>query len=187
MESEVLAALIATPTVLVTAAAAWAAGRAQSRGTYHGAVDAVRREGQRQAYADLYRAANQFMRTWEAADEALMIMGPAREGMETPEEVRALFPPLVKAHYLVEQAADMVRLEGPEDLARLAERLWRSTSDLVGRKLGPGMGTTVALLSANMVAPEMLSARTKALAEFKDAHTALLPTARKYLNGGPSA
>lgn len=186
MESEVIAALIGTPAVLVTAAAAWMAGRAQSRGTYHGAVDAVRRTGQREAYANLYRFAHQFIHAWEATEEALRRMGPLREEMEIPLEVRALSRRVNEAQTSLEHAADMVRLEGPESLAEIAERIWRSASLLGGRYVGPRLRRTAALFDVNITSPELMAARNEAMTDFKDAHSALLPTARQYLNGGPS-
>ncbi|MFI9752316.1 hypothetical protein [Streptomyces collinus] len=42
MTPEVAAALIGTPAVLITTAAGWLAGRAQSHGAYQGPVDARR-------------------------------------------------------------------------------------------------------------------------------------------------
>jgi hypothetical protein len=60
MEPEVVAALIGTPAVLITAAAAYTAGRSQSRGA-HDQADATRytakRQDRRKAYADLLTAA----------------------------------------------------------------------------------------------------------------------------------
>ncbi|MGY4936093.1 hypothetical protein ACWD7T_34385 [Streptomyces sp. 900116325] len=186
MESEVIAALIGTPAVLVTAAAAWLAGRAQSRGAYHGPVDAVRRTAQREAYANLFRSAHQFIRAWEAAEEALTRIGPLREGAEVPPDVRELSRQMLEAQNSLEHAADMVRLEGPESLAEIAERIWRSTAILGGQYLGPRWGRTAPLFDANLPGPAFMVARNEAMTDFTDAHSALLPTARQYLNGGPS-
>jgi hypothetical protein len=57
MDPAVIAALITTPTAVIAATAAYAAGRAQARGAHRGPVDAVRRQHQRDAYAELTRAA----------------------------------------------------------------------------------------------------------------------------------
>ncbi|MGW3653994.1 hypothetical protein [Streptomyces sp. NPDC000878] len=57
MDPAVIAAIITTPTAVIVAAAAYAAGRAQARGAHHGPIDAVRRQHQRDAYADLTRTA----------------------------------------------------------------------------------------------------------------------------------
>ncbi|MGW2100393.1 hypothetical protein ACWCPX_22355 [Streptomyces olivaceoviridis] len=56
MDPAVTAALITTPTAVLAAAAAYAAGRAQARSAHRGPVDAVRRQHQRDAYAELARA-----------------------------------------------------------------------------------------------------------------------------------
>jgi hypothetical protein len=71
MEPEVIAALISTPALLVTAADAWMAGGAQSRGAYHGPVDAVRRAAQCEAYAVLYRTARRFIDILEQSEAAV--------------------------------------------------------------------------------------------------------------------
>lgn len=57
MDPAIIAALITTPTAVIAAAAAYAAGRSQARAAHHGPIDAVRRQHQRDAYADLTRAA----------------------------------------------------------------------------------------------------------------------------------
>jgi hypothetical protein len=57
MDPAVTAAIITTPTAVIAAAAAYAAGRAQARGAHRGPVDAVRRQHQRDAYAEFLRAA----------------------------------------------------------------------------------------------------------------------------------
>ncbi|MFK3735659.1 hypothetical protein ACI2LJ_35945 [Streptomyces sp. NPDC088090] len=62
MDPTVIAAIITSPTVVIAAAAAYAAGRRQARGAHRGPVDAVRRQHQRDAYAALLVAANDFTR-----------------------------------------------------------------------------------------------------------------------------
>ncbi|MFI0220574.1 hypothetical protein [Streptomyces lydicus] len=57
MDPAVAAALVATPSALLAAWAAYAAGRAQARSAQRGPIDAVRRQHQRDAYAELIRAA----------------------------------------------------------------------------------------------------------------------------------
>ncbi|MDQ1031433.1 hypothetical protein QF035_009015 [Streptomyces umbrinus] len=57
MDPAIIAAVITTPTAVIAAAAAYAAGRAQARAAHHGPIDAVRRQHQRDAYAALTRAA----------------------------------------------------------------------------------------------------------------------------------
>lgn len=57
-----IAAIITSPTVVIAAAAAYAAGLRQARGAHRGPVDAVRRQHQRDAYTALLVAANDFAR-----------------------------------------------------------------------------------------------------------------------------
>ncbi|MFF8506741.1 hypothetical protein ACF064_01510 [Streptomyces sp. NPDC015492] len=63
MDPAVIAAIVTSPTALIAAAAAYAAGRRQASGAHRGPVDAVRRQHQRDAYAALLVAANNFIRT----------------------------------------------------------------------------------------------------------------------------
>lgn len=62
MDPAVIAAIVTSPTALIAAAAAYAAGRRQARGAHRGPVDAVRRQHQRDAYTALLVAANDFAR-----------------------------------------------------------------------------------------------------------------------------
>lgn len=57
MDPSVVAALITTPTAVLAAATAYAAGRAQARSAHRGPVDAIRRQHQRDAYAAFLIAA----------------------------------------------------------------------------------------------------------------------------------
>ncbi|MFJ6558118.1 hypothetical protein ACIQNT_38760 [Streptomyces luteogriseus] len=192
MESEVIAALIGAPTVLVTAAAAWIAGRLQSRGAYHGPVDAVRRAAQRDAYADLYRTGRRFIEAWEEAEAAVerapRAIPPSSDPLVTPD-VRRLLDGMFEAQEALEHAADMVRLEGPTSLAEIADRIWASASRLGGQQLGPRWGRTRTrpLFDTYIDSPEHNRERNEAMSEFGDAHRGLLPAAREYLNGGPPA
>ncbi|MDX3067151.1 hypothetical protein PV518_34105 [Streptomyces sp. ND04-05B] len=65
MDPSIAAALITTPTTVLAAAAAYAAGRAQARSAHRGPVDAVRRQQQRDAYAELTRAARSYLASTE--------------------------------------------------------------------------------------------------------------------------
>ncbi|MGI5455911.1 hypothetical protein ACQEWB_22560 [Streptomyces sp. CA-249302] len=60
MDSTVIAAVIATPTAILAAATAYAAGRAQARGAHRGPVDAIRRQHQRETYAAFLATAHTF-------------------------------------------------------------------------------------------------------------------------------
>ncbi|MGW7595005.1 hypothetical protein [Streptomyces asiaticus] len=171
MESEVLAALVGMPAVLVTAAAAWAAGRVQSHGSYHGSVDAVRRAAQREAYAELYRTAHRFIVAFELA-EARESHGGDRSAVE---QMHALEDDL-------EHAVSMVSLEGPDSLADIAERILSSAVGLGGQRTPWGSW----MLPFDPNSSEGLVARNEAMRQFSEAHKELLPEARRYLNGGPS-
>ncbi|MFI8206640.1 hypothetical protein [Streptomyces sp. NPDC085937] len=184
MESEVIAALIATPAVLVTAAAAWLAGRAQSRGAYHGPVDATRRTVQREAYADLYRSARQFINAWEKAELAVE-RAPSNHQGPMPQDVLQELREMYDALDALEHAVDMVRLEGPDSLAQIADRIWESTTQLGGYRLTPTVRAG-ALFRRNITSPELNARRNNAMGQFVDAHQELLPAARRYLNGGPT-
>lgn len=65
MDPAVAAALVATPSAVLAAWAAYAAGRTQARSAQRGQIDAVRRQHQRDAYAKLIRAAWTYVGTTE--------------------------------------------------------------------------------------------------------------------------
>ncbi|MGW6145804.1 hypothetical protein [Streptomyces sp. NPDC055140] len=167
MNSEVFTAVVGAPAVLITAAAAWAAGRSQSHGTYRGSVDAVRRASQREAYAELYRAARRFIIVFDAVDFA----GDRTMAGEITPALDAL-----------EHAADMVSLEGPENLATLAERIFDNARRLGGQRLPSGARIRV----INTDTPEGMRMRNEAVSALSSDLPALLKEARRYLNGGPS-
>ncbi|WP_406332418.1 hypothetical protein [[Kitasatospora] papulosa] len=175
MESEVIAALIATPTVLVAATAAWAAGRAQGRGAYHGPVDAVRRATQREAYADLHRSARHFIDAWETAEAEANDPGSGYPQAEM-NAMRAAMGVLEHAH-------ETVLLEGPEPLAQIAERIWAAAKTLGGTRL-PAMFGGGHTWPFNDDRPEALAERNEAVGQFRESTQALLVEARRYLNGG---
>ncbi|MEU9488805.1 hypothetical protein AB0D83_35080 [Streptomyces decoyicus] len=187
MESEVITAIVSTPAVLITAAAAWLAGRAQSQGAYQGPVDAVRRAAQREAYADLYRTARRFIYAWEVAETAhqqALRRDLSAEDL-LPSDIRALMDQMWEARSALQHAADMVLLEGPEDLAEIAKRIWDNATLLAGEDFGPHLGLrTVPLMSGYVTRPDSNVARNEAMSQFSDAHRGLLPAARRYLNGG---
>lgn len=60
MDPAIAAALIATPTALVAAVAAYVAGQSQARAAHRGAVDAVRRQHQREVYVAFHTAATKY-------------------------------------------------------------------------------------------------------------------------------
>ncbi|MEV6654806.1 hypothetical protein [Streptomyces sp. NPDC051219] len=95
MDPAVVAALIAVPTAVVAATAAYAAGRAQAHGAHRGPVDAVRREAQREAYLAFVTAARSFSR-----DDRI------------PDDLEAL-----------RETCAAVELEGPKRIADLARHV----------------------------------------------------------------
>lgn len=189
MEPEVIAALVGTPTVLVASAAAWFAGRAQARGAYHGAVDAVRRAAQREAYADLYRSARRFISAWEQVRAAVSRVpfppSPPLPSMPPPH-VNKLWNELLEAMDVLENAVDMVRLEGPDNIAQLADRIWDSSRRLSGLRGRPDDPRPLTPASLRTSGDHERNLRNESLAAFRRAHANLAVAARAYLNGGPS-
>jgi hypothetical protein len=189
MDSEVISAMVGAPAVLITAAAAWLAGRTQSQGAYQGPVDAVRRTAQREAYADLYRAGRHFIDLWERAEvEHEQAIGRLpRDATALPPEVRAVMDEVHEAQNALERAVDMVRLEGPEELAQVADRIWDSANSLAGVDLRPMFQVRSRPLMRGFIdSAEGYLARTQARSDFTAAHRGLLSAARRYLNGGAS-
>ncbi|MFC8996286.1 hypothetical protein ACFT7U_11350 [Streptomyces rochei] len=128
MDPAIAAALIASPTAVVAAAAAFAAGQAQARGAHRGPVDAVRRQHQRDAYAAHLGALHTYAAatSWEACysralENTIMASGvplsPTAADM-VPEGARTLVANVPIAELMRTGAA--VELEGPEDIAAAA-------------------------------------------------------------------
>ncbi|MFF7409021.1 hypothetical protein [Streptomyces lydicus] len=129
MDPQVIAAVVASPTALIAAAAAYMAGRHQARGAHRGPVDAVRRQDQRDAYAAFLQAAETYAygtrRTVTIAQARAEIansggtVDPAgidaravvlrAEAAERDDTLRATLP--------------VVQLEGPEHVATLAQEV----------------------------------------------------------------
>ncbi|WP_437008126.1 hypothetical protein [Streptomyces sp. enrichment culture] len=129
MDPQVIAAVVASPTALIAAAAAYVAGRHQGRGAHRGPVYAVRRQHQRDAYADFLQAAETYAygtrRTVTIAQARAEIANSA--GTVDPADVNA------RAVVLRAEAAESdetlratlpgVQLEGPEHIAALAQEV----------------------------------------------------------------
>ncbi|MEU3443972.1 hypothetical protein ABZ755_26835 [Streptomyces griseoincarnatus] len=115
MEPEVIAALVGTPAILVTAAAAFAAGRAQARS----AVDAVRRKDQRDTYARLPHHVRKF----------LLAMPPV-VGTPSSRQAEVVLQRLNEAIIELEDGALQVELEGPHDVADAAYVVVDQATDL---------------------------------------------------------
>ncbi|MFC9703880.1 hypothetical protein ACFTWD_24665 [Streptomyces sp. NPDC056943] len=126
MDSAVVAALITTPTAVLAAAAAYAAGRAQARAAHRGPVDAIRRQHQREAYAALVAEVGKYeSRVFRVYIETISPrMRAQRSDLLATEDGEALV-----------FAAAAVRLEGPAHLADLAHRIELASNHLYGAVL----------------------------------------------------
>ncbi|MEV6993067.1 hypothetical protein AB0N87_28330 [Streptomyces sp. NPDC093228] len=132
MDPAVIAAIVTTPTTLIAAAGAYAAGRHQARGAHRGPVDAVRRQHQRDAYATLLSALNTYAHAtdWnqclqrarlemtEAEGGFISIHHPPDWAENHARHARVAAAPLLEP---VRPALDVVSLEGPKHVADLAE------------------------------------------------------------------
>ncbi|MFB7247893.1 hypothetical protein ACFCYX_36140 [Streptomyces populi] len=78
MDATVTAAFITAAAAALGAAPAYAAGRAQARGAHRGPIDAVRRQHQRDAYAELIRAAWQYHASTGAILRVVRVADSAR-------------------------------------------------------------------------------------------------------------
>ncbi|MFE1909427.1 hypothetical protein ACFW96_38035 [Streptomyces gardneri] len=181
MDPAVIAAVVATPTALIAAGAAYAAGRRQALGAQRGPVDAVRRQHQRDAYAAFLTAANTYADatdwsqcTRRARQEITDTRGPAiREAVELrAREMRFQAAPLLDA---VRSPLAVVSLEGPAHVAELAQRAREAAFD-VGIVAARAARTAGAFWETK---DETLD-RHRAL---KDSIEAFTVAARDHLNG----
>ncbi|MFE1444160.1 hypothetical protein [Streptomyces sp. NPDC058739] len=126
MDSAIVAALITTPTAVLAAAGAYAAGRAQARAAHRGPVDAIRRQHQREAYATLVAEVAKFENKLFRAHIATISprMRHQRNDILATEDGEALV-----------FAVAAVRLEGPAHLADLAHRIELASNHLYGAVL----------------------------------------------------
>lgn len=186
MDPGVLAAIIPTPVALIAAAAAYAAGRVQGRATYLGPVDAVRRQHQRDAYASLLTAANNYASQTEVGlclDSARIELGIQAffEDESLREEINRRAA-RIRASVPVEPvraAAAVVTLEGPEHIADLAEAI-AFRADQTRRQ---PIGTSLLELIAR---GEPLPSTPPARAQLLDAIDEFTRAARSHLNGHAS-
>lgn len=128
MDSAIVAALISAPVTVVAAGAAFAAGRVQGRGAYHGPVDAVRRQHQREAYARLVSAAQTYVRQ---TTRPLVLQELIREDATQARQMgeQAL---LERVHDRcsnadaspVQDAVALITIEGPHEVAVLANNVY---------------------------------------------------------------
>ncbi|MBB4714279.1 hypothetical protein BJ965_004161 [Streptomyces luteogriseus] len=119
MDPAVIAALITTPTAVLAAVTAYAAGRAQGRGT----VDAVRRQHQRDAYAAFLSAAISFadQMDWRRCVALATRETAASTHPESAEAVRRLAAGIRAAVDIkpMQDASMLVHLEGPKHVSQL--------------------------------------------------------------------
>lgn len=122
MDPAVIAAIVSSPTALVAAGAAYAAGRIQARGAHRGPVDAIRRQHQREAYAALIAEGQKYANHAFGRSATLARPdGPLQRGSLTVEDAQ----PLV-------YATAAVRLEGPAHLAEQAKGIQESANLIFG-------------------------------------------------------
>jgi hypothetical protein len=94
-----------------------------------------------------------------------------------------LIEQIYDAQESLEHAVDMVRLEGPEKLAEIADRIWANSVILAGED-DPFFGRRGNPPIPRYVTHERVPTRLAAEADLRAAHAELFPAARRYLNGG---
>ncbi|MEV4937606.1 hypothetical protein [Streptomyces zaomyceticus] len=122
MDPAVTAALIAAPVAIIAAAAAYAAGRAQARGARLGPVDAVRRQHQRDAYANFAIAARAFAdSTSPSASHVIRAAGQDPSALTRDQRI-TLAATLRRTTQMSDLTSTymILALEGPPKIADLA-------------------------------------------------------------------
>jgi hypothetical protein len=183
MGPAVLAAIIPTPVALIAAAAAYATGRVQGRAAYLGPVDAVRRQHQRDAYASLLAAANNYASQTEIGlclDSARAELGiQAVFGEKSLREEINRRAARIRASVPVEPvraAAAVVSPESPKHIADPAE----AVAFHVDQNRRQPVGTSLLeLITRGEPLPSTSPARAQLLGAIDEFTTA----ARSHLNG----
>ncbi|MEU9522793.1 hypothetical protein [Streptomyces sp. NPDC048224] len=129
MDSTVTAAVIAVPTALFAAIAAYAGARAQARSAHRGPVDAVRRQHQRDAYAGFlsalqaYEAATVWDTCYGQASHEASASGfsPSNPGWSAFAHGRARDLLATASLDEVMRTGAVVDLEGPDPIAASAK------------------------------------------------------------------
>lgn len=167
MDSAVIAALITTPTAVLAAATAYAAGRAQARAARRGPVDAVRRQHQREAYAALVAEAAKYeshmFRVYLGTLDP-RLQRHWNDTLATQDNEALVF------------AAAAVRLEGPAHLADLAHGIELASNHVYGAALELQQAEDPVMSTANA----KFSERHDIL---KDRAMAFVEAASRHLNG----
>lgn len=190
MDPAVVAALVASPTALIAASAAYAAGRLQAHGAHRGPVDAVRRQHQRDAYAVFLGAANAFAEAsrWRSCrSQALREISEAEGGdsrdllLSDNERVdRAALEIRLRAGRLLlelKPARDVISLEGPAHVADLADEVHGAASSLIRESFETSLVTTFTWT------PEPGYSTDVKHDDLREAIAAFTTAARDYLNG----
>ncbi|WP_411092289.1 hypothetical protein [Streptomyces sp. 049-1] len=128
MDPGVTAAVIAAPTAVLAAAAAYAGARSQARSAHRGPVDAVRRQHQRDAYAAFLAAVQEYetATAWRKCYAQARREGPpsgiSRDSPELLDLVLGRAFELARSASLEEvmRTSAVVELEGPDDIAAAA-------------------------------------------------------------------
>ncbi|MFD8211495.1 hypothetical protein ACFV2S_34525 [Streptomyces sp. NPDC059695] len=129
MDPQVIAVVIASPTALVAAFAAYMAGRHQGHGAHRGPIDAVRRQHQRDAYAAFLQAAETYAYgTWRTVTLAqaraeLTSSGAAHDRAGIDARAVVLRAEAAERDAALRATLPVVQLEGPERIADLAQEV----------------------------------------------------------------
>ncbi|WP_371788106.1 hypothetical protein OG404_09145 [Streptomyces griseoaurantiacus] len=181
MDPAVIAALVSAPTAVLAAAAAYAAGKAQGRAS----LDAVRRQAQRDAYAQFLEAAYAFSTSsrWPScmarAEHELAESGTSSdtEGVYRRAAELRVGVSIGPLHL----ASIVITLEGPGQVAAVAGELVRRAHAVHDDAAAIGAGSTDELAQMNLGAFDSREADTRvirAMAIFSN-------VARSQLNGDP--
>ncbi|MFJ4469552.1 hypothetical protein ACIP2X_18955 [Streptomyces sp. NPDC089424] len=178
MDPTVTGAVIAVPTAVLAAVAAYAGARAQARSAHRGPVDAVRRQHQRDAYAAFFAAllAYEAATRWDecrdrvttAAIAAGAVPGPTLSA-EVNERTRQLIEAVPLDEVMRTGAA--VDLEGPDHVAAAA-------------MITIGLARTIRSTTSRPYAAVPVSVRVPSAHDrFGDALKEFVKIARAHLNG----
>ncbi|MGW3447349.1 hypothetical protein [Streptomyces sp. NPDC001076] len=150
MDATIVAALVAVPTALVAAGAAYAAGRR----AHAGAVDAVRRPQQREAYLRLSEEARTYL---AGADRATIYHRhwPTPDPSDPDLRLAALGELIVfhttntEAFEPVQKAQTLVALEGAKKVARASRELLQRLEELKAWALNDAFSAAMFLMDVD--------------------------------------
>ncbi|MFI2318418.1 hypothetical protein AMK17_37755 [Streptomyces sp. CB00072] len=183
----ILAAVGAAGAVLAAVfagAAAIRAGQLQGRSAYRGPVDAVRRQHQRAAYADLLGVAHELQR----AGVALLCLFRSPDPPQDHPLLGALVNPVIEKYTELIPLLDVVDLEGPDPVAQAAQRIKEAAVGLMetavwtNQRLSTGE-STINPEHYTVVARAQQQLLIPAVASLEGANTDFTKAARAHLNG----